>query len=288
MFDDVCHTILILGENLLILIVEGCMEAVDDRHLAVLGILVVRFQQYGTESRREGQGIDSRDEDGHSHRHTELTIERTTRTAEERHRHKHRRHHEGDGDDGTRNLVHGVDTCRQRTLVALVELGVDSLHNHNGVVHHNGNSQEHGGENEEVDGETEDPEEEERTYQCHRNGNHRDERRTEVLEEDIYHHEHEQQRDYQGEDNLLDRCEKELRNVVVDLIYHAWRERPRLILKFCLHVLGNLSGVGSCNLLYHTHDGRITIVFHRHAIYESAKFHLSHVFQSESLTVLVA
>jgi hydrophobic/amphiphilic exporter-1 (mainly G- bacteria), HAE1 family len=50
-----------------------------------------------------------------------------------------------------------------------------------------------------VDGESEDPEEEERTNQSHRYGNHRNQRRTEVLQEDIHYDEHQYQGDDQGE-----------------------------------------------------------------------------------------
>ena len=120
------------------------METVDARHLALIAILVLRFQEDGTKSRRQRQGVQCRDEDGNGHRHTELTIERTAGATDERHGDEHRCHHKGDGDDGARDFVHGIDGCSEGALIALVELRVHGLDHHDGIVHHNSNSQEQG------------------------------------------------------------------------------------------------------------------------------------------------
>ena len=130
---------------------------------------------------------------------------------------------------------------------------MDSLDNHNGIIHHNGDGKKQGREHKQVDGEPEYPEEEECTYQCHRHRNHRDECGAEVLQEDVHHEEHEQQREHKGEDNLLDRGEEELRNVVVDLVFHTGREALCLLFQLSLYILRNLRGVGAGNLLHHTH-----------------------------------
>ena len=144
--------------------IEGGMEAIYARHL-LMALTIVRLQEDGTEGRRQRQGVQGRDEDSHGHRHTELTVERTRHTTHERHRDKHRGHHQRDRDDGARDLVHGVDRGRQRRLIALVELGMDGLNHHDGIVDHDGDSQQQGRQYEQVDGEAEHLEEEERTYQ---------------------------------------------------------------------------------------------------------------------------
>ena len=151
------------------------METVYHGHLALLAVLVLRLQQDSTKSRRKGQGVKSRDDNRDGHGDTELTVERTRRTTHERHGDEHRCHNEGDGDDGARNLVHGVDRCQSCRLVSKVELGMDSLHNHDGIIDHNGNGKHKGGKCQQVEREAEHVEEEECTDQRHRNGNQRNE-----------------------------------------------------------------------------------------------------------------
>ena len=120
------------------------MEAVDTRHFLLMPLSIVGFQEYSAEGWRQRQGVQCRDDNADSHGHTELTIERTASATDKRYWHEHGSHHQRNGDDSTRNLVHGIDRGRQRRLVALVQLGVNSLHHHNGIVHHNGNSQQQG------------------------------------------------------------------------------------------------------------------------------------------------
>ena len=165
---------------------------------------------------------------------------------------------------------------------------MDGLYNHDGVIHHDGDGKQQCREHEQVDGEAENPEEEERTEKGHRHRNHRDERGAEVLKEDIHHDEDKQQGDEEREQHFLDRCEEELRHVVVQLVCHARREGLCLLLKLSLHVFCNLCGVGAGNLLHHTHDRRLSVVFHRHAVHQSAELHLRHVLQTQRLAVLVA
>ena len=96
---------------------------------------------------------------------------------------------------------------------------------HNGIIDHNGDGQQQGRQCQQVDGEAEHFEEEECTYQRHRHGNQRDQRRAPVLQEDVDHDEHEEQREEQREHHLLDRGIEELRHIVVDLIGHArWEQ----------------------------------------------------------------
>ena len=162
------------------------------------------------------------------------------------------------------------------------------LDHHDGIVHHDGNGQEQGREHQQVDGEAENPEEEEGTEQGHRNGNHRNQRRAEVLQEHVHHKEHKQQGDDQRENHLLDRREEELGHVHVDLVLQARRERFGLFLQLSLHVGGNLGGVGAGNLLHHTHHRRVAVVLHRHTIVETSQFHLGHILEIEGLTVGIA
>ena len=107
------HTFLIFTQHLVVSRVERLVETVDARHLALVAILVLRFEEDGAESRRQRQSVQCRDEDGNGHRHTELTIEGSAGATDERYGDEHRGHHKGDGDDGARDFVHGVDRCSE-------------------------------------------------------------------------------------------------------------------------------------------------------------------------------
>ena len=171
--DNILYTFLIFSLNPLILIVECIVETVNNRLLAMLSVAGMRLQQDGTKGWRQCQRVERGDKNRHRHGDTEHTIERTACTAHERYWHEHGCHHKSNRDDSSGNLVHRVDRCIQCTLISLVELGVYSLHHHNGVIHHNGDGKKQCREHKQVDGESEYPQEEERTDKSHRHGNHR-------------------------------------------------------------------------------------------------------------------
>ena len=140
--DHALHTFLIFSDRLVKYAVETSVEAGHKALIAFVLLSFVRFQEHGTKSRRERQGVDSRDDDAHSHGHTELTVEGTTRATHERYRDEHGSHDKRDGDDGAGDLVHGVDGGSERVVVTLVELGVNGLDDHDGIIDHDGDSQQ--------------------------------------------------------------------------------------------------------------------------------------------------
>ncbi len=161
---------------------------------------------------------------------------------------------------------------------------MDSLHNHDGIIDHNGDSQQEGGQRQQVDGESEYPKEEEGTNQSHRHGNHRDQRRTEVLQEDIYHNEHQHQGDDQGEHYLLDRCEQELGNIHQDNVLQPWRIVLLQLIQGLLYIRCNLGSVGTSNLLNHTHHGRLTIVEQVYVVLQTTQLNLGYIAETKGLT----
>ena len=165
---------------------------------------------------------------------------------------------------------------------------MNRLDHHDGIIDHNRNRQQEGGQRKQVDGESEDPEEEERTDQSHRYRNHRNQRRTEVLQEDIHYDEHQYQGDDQGEDNLLDRCEQELGNIHQDDILQPRRITLLQFIQRLLYVAGNLGSVGTGNLLNHTHHGRLTIIEQVYVILQTTQLNLGNFAQTERLTGSIA
>ena len=165
---------------------------------------------------------------------------------------------------------------------------MNRLDHHNGIIDHNRNRQQEGGQRKQVDGESEDPEEEERTDQSHRYGNHRNQRRTEVLQEDVHYDEHQYQGDDQGEDNLLDRCEQELGNIHQDDILQPRRITLLQFIQRLLYVASNLGSIGTGNLLNHTQHGRLTIIEQVYVILQTTQLNLGNFAQTERLTGSIA
>ena len=67
---------------------------------------------------------------------------------------------------------------------------MDSLYHHNGIIDHNGNRKHESRQGNEVDGEPYEVHHKESTNQSHRDGNSRDNCRTYILQEHVYHEEH--------------------------------------------------------------------------------------------------
>ena len=78
------------------------------------------------------------------------------------------------------------------------------LDDHNGIVDHNGDGKHEGGKRKQVEREAERIEEEECTDQRHGYRNQRNERRTGILQEDVHHDEHEDERLAECLDKVFD------------------------------------------------------------------------------------
>ena len=84
MADNPLDTTFILIGNLLKLVVEASVEAVNERlGLVAVGVVGVGLQQHGTEGWRQGEGVDGGDDDRYGHGHTKLAIEGTGCAAHE-------------------------------------------------------------------------------------------------------------------------------------------------------------------------------------------------------------
>ena len=146
MLDDVLYTPAIFAQHFVESHVEASVETVYKARLTSMLALGMRFQEDGAKRGRKGKGVDGRDDDRHGHRYTELAIERSRRATDKRYGDKHAGHNQRNGDNGTRNLVHGVDGGHLRTLITHIQLGVYGLNHHNGIVYHDGNGQQQGRE----------------------------------------------------------------------------------------------------------------------------------------------
>ena len=110
---------------------------------------------------------------------------------------------------------------------AFLQLAHDVFHHHDGVVHHQGHGQHQAEQGEDVDGETERQHERQGADQGDRHGDHRNQGGAHVLQEHVYHQDHQQHRLQQGHDDLMDGTADKGGGVVFD--------RP-------CHVLGKILG----------------------------------------------
>ena len=120
--------------------------------------------------------------------------------------------------------MHGIDASLPRRLVALVELGMHGLHDHDGVIHHNSDGEHQRREREEVEREAEEVQHKEGTHQRHRYGDGGDQRGAQVLQEEVDHDEDQEEGLQQRLDDVLDRGLEEVRDVHDVLDLHTGRE----------------------------------------------------------------
>ena len=98
------------------------------------------LQQPAGQRRGQRQGVQARDRHRDGDGDRELLVELAGDAVEECHGHEHRAQHQGDGDDRARHLPHG-QVRRFQWLRAGLDVALHVLHHHDGVVHHDTDSQ---------------------------------------------------------------------------------------------------------------------------------------------------
>ncbi len=220
------------------------------------GFLAVRLglEQQGRHGRRQGQGHDQREDRRRGDGQGELAVELARDAADEGGGDEHRGQHQGDGDQRPADLVHGGVRRRPRRH-AVLEVALDVLDHHDGVVDHDADGQHQAEQGQGVEGEASRQHHREGADQRDRDGQDRDDRRAPALQEDDDHDGHQHQGLEQGLVDLVDRLLDVLGGVVDDLVVQARRE----ILPQGLHLgddaLRGLQGVGA-RLLQDADGGR--------------------------------
>ena len=172
------------------------------------GMLVTRFhrfEQRGTQGRREGQRQERRERNRHAHDGGKLTVNIAHRAAEKGQRYKHRNQHHRHANDGARNLAHGLARGLQRRQTFLAHDAFDVLHHHNRVVHHDANHQHHGKHGQHVDGETHGQQRGKGAEQRHRHDQCGNDGVTPVLQKQEHHQKHQRNRLQQRDGHLFNR-----------------------------------------------------------------------------------
>ena len=119
-----------------------------------------------------------------------MFVEHPRSTAHKGYWHKHCCHYQSDRNNRSCNLVHSRNGSRFSFLVSLLHFGVHRLDDDYRIIHHYTDSQYQGKEGEHIDRITKEVQEEESTHDRHWHRNSRNERRAEVLQENIHYQEH--------------------------------------------------------------------------------------------------
>ena len=186
--EDAQDAPLVLDDNAMEADVERLVEARREARVA----FSTGPKHQGTQGGRERHRVDGGDDNGYRHRHTKLGVEDARGAAHETNGDEDAHEDDGGRDEGRGEAFHRVNRGEIRRLVALVELRLDGLHHDDGVVHHRADYQDQSKERQQVKAKADEVKHGEGAYQTDHDGERRDERALEVLQEDIddKHHEH--------------------------------------------------------------------------------------------------
>ena len=160
-----------------------------------------------------------------------------------------------------------------------------AFHHHDGIVHHNGNGQHHGRKRQQVEREADHVEQEEGTNQGYRDGNGRNERAAEVLQEEEHHDKHEDKRLDKRLDHFVDRGKEEVVYALGHFDFHTFGQILPTVFKQGFDVLYNLCGVGAGNLHHDTRYGTVSVHAAGEGVGAASQFHLGHILHPYHIAV---
>ena len=167
--------------------------AVESREEAFLRRFPVAEEQ-GAERRREGQGVERRDDHRHGDGDRKLLEQPSRDAARERHGDEDGQQHDGRGDDRRSHVAHGFQ--RRRTgFHAPFDIHLRSLDDHDGVVHDQSDGQHEPQQRDDVDRESEQGKQREGADERHGYRHQRNHGRPPVLQEEIDDEDDEQEGD---------------------------------------------------------------------------------------------
>ena len=235
---------------------EAIPAARDDVPARRRTFLLVRSKDLRGQCRRQRQraeaGDRGRDRDGDG----ELLEELSGNATQEGCRHEHRAEHQRDRDQRAADLLHGLER-RLAPAHTELEMSLDILDNHDGVVDHDADREDQTEQRQIIDRESERGHHREGADQRHRDRDDRDDRRPPPLQEHQHNDDDERHRLVDRLDQLMDRLGDEFGGVVADIVVEPLRE-ARLELR---HRVGDVlcggERVRSGPLRHHHRDGRL-------------------------------
>ncbi len=269
------------GEDLVERPKQPTEGAVDQPLEAVLPG-AVRLQQDGGQGRRQGQGVERRDDRRDGDGQGELAVEQARQAGEEGGRHEHRAQHQRRGDDRAGHLGHGLFGRLDRRA-AKRDVALDVLDHDDGVVDHDADGQDQAEQGQGVQPEAQHHHDREGADQRHGHGDQRDDRGAPALQEQDHHEDHQDQGLEQGVDHRIDGFMHEDGGVVDDVVLDPLGE----ILLQALHGgadgVGHLQGVGARALEDRQGDGFLVVEVAAQGVVVRAELDAGHVAQVADL-----
>ena len=283
--DEEHHAVLVLVDQGSECRVEGLAETRREvvAHLAVL--VEVRLQDHGAERRRQRKGVDGRKTHGHGHRDTELRVEDARRSAHHGDGDEHGHEDQRRGHDGRCDTRHGVDGRHVGGFVARVEACLHGFDDDDGVVDDRTDRKNQREEGQQVDRESGECEEAEGSDQRHENRHRGDERRADVLQEDVHDQDHEENGLEQGLDHLFHRGVEEVVHALEMCDGDAFRQFGLQFVEQGVDVVHDLRGVRTGRLEDHRADARMAVGVTFVSVGFAAQFDVGDVLQTQERAV---
>ncbi len=207
----------------------------------------VRFIQRAHQPGAHGRGQGQRHQRGAEHRkrkqNRKLGKEPPHHAIHKGDGDKHHHQHGGGGDDRKAHFPGAVPGGQQGRFPPL-QMVVDVLHHHDGIIHHQADGKDQRQQGDEVDGKAEIPGADKGGDERYRHRNGRNERGAPLPEEQIEHRHHQHGADGQGLVHLVDRLLDKDGGVVIHLELGPLRQEALHLAEFLLDPLRHCQRVG--------------------------------------------
>ncbi len=260
--------------------VEATVEPAEETTLGVVVPLRNLLQEAAGERRRQRQSEEGREQDRDDHRQRELLVDDADGAGEEAHRNEHRGEHQRDADDRTGDLLHRLAGRLLRRQPLFRHNALDVFDDDDRIVDEDADGEHHGEHGQHIDREAHGEHDGTGAEQRDGNDERRNDRVTDVLQEQEHHEEHEADGFEQRVQNLLDRNFHEGRGVIGDRIFEARREELRQFVHACLDRLRSRHGVAARRKLHADGGGGLAVEARRERIGLAAHFDAGDVAQA--------
>ncbi len=269
--------------------VEGTEQPAAEDLVEHLGEAILRrimtAQQHGGEGRGQGQRVEGgnhrRDRDGQR----ELLIELPGQAADKGRRNEHRTQHQRRGDDRAGHFAHGLFSGLEG-LQPQLDITLDVLHHHDGVVHHDTDRQYQAEQRQCVKREAKQVHHRKRTDQRYRHRHQRNDRGAPGLQEQNHHQHHQDQCFEQGVHHRFDGATHEDGRVIDDAVVHPLREVLFQLFHLAAHFVGDLDGVGARALEDRDRHRRLVVEQRTQGILARTQLDPCDVLQAGDFTVI--
>ena len=246
--------------------------------------LLARLQEQCRQGGAQGECVEGRQQHRDGDGDGELLVKPSGNSGNERGRNEHRGEHQGNADHGSGDLFHGLEGGLFGRH-PVFDVTLYGFHHDDGVIDHQADGEHQAEQREGVDGEAEQREEDEGADQRDGNGQQRNQCGAPALEEDVHHHDHQQDGDSQSLDNFADTLADGARRVERDIVVHACREARFHLGHQLLDAVGGVDGVRPRQLINRDDGTGVPIEPPGDGVILAAEFDAGHVLHADGTAI---